>query len=73
MRHQRDAEELRSFEQLTKLYVEGEDYQVTRRIGKSGYLFAAWHGGMIERGSDILAERAAASEHSLYLLGHGRK
>ena len=66
MRAERNEEGLRSFTELEKHYTLGRDYEVFCRSGKSGYLFAAWHGGALERGSDSLAELAAGSDHSIY-------
>lgn len=66
MRAERNDEELRSFIELDARYIEGRDYEVHYHSGRSGYLFAAWHGGELERGSDTLAELAAGTDHSLY-------
>lgn len=63
---ERDLQPLRNFEQLTKLYEEGKDYEIECRRRFEPVLCAAWHGGAIERGADLLAEAIAGSTFSFY-------
>ena len=66
MQAMRDAEQIRSFQQLEQLYTEGIDYQVEQRTGRHGVLIAAWHGGTMEAGSDLLADSIAGELFGYY-------
>ena len=63
---ERNLQPLRSFEELARIYKEGVDYTITSRRGVENILCAAWHGGTIERGADLLAEAIAGKELSFY-------
>lgn len=56
----------RSFEAMRAYEVEGEDYRIRLRRGRSGLVVIAPHGGGIERGTSEIADRVAGSEHGFY-------
>jgi phage replication-related protein YjqB (UPF0714/DUF867 family) len=63
---ERNLQPLRSFAQLAQIYQEGVDYTIESRVGRENILCAAWHGGAIERGADLLADAIAADSLSFY-------
>jgi phage replication-related protein YjqB (UPF0714/DUF867 family) len=66
MQNQRDNEPYRSFEELSACHVAGRDYVIETRRGEHRLLVAAWHGGTMERGSDILANAVAGTTFDYY-------
>ena len=66
MRAMRDREPHRSFTELTQHYIAGIDYQIETRRGSRNLLCAAWHGGFMEPGSDLLADAIAGSRYHYY-------
>ncbi len=66
MCEERSIQPLRSFEQLARIYQQGIDYSIDSREGKVKILCAAWHGGVIERGADLLADAIAGDSLSFY-------
>jgi phage replication-related protein YjqB (UPF0714/DUF867 family) len=66
MRDMRDLEPFRSFEELRRSHIEGVDYRVEERRGAINLLCAAWHGGRMELGSDILANAIAGERFHYY-------
>jgi len=66
MRDMRDLEAFRSFEELRRSHIEGVDYRVEERRGAINLLCAAWHGGRMELGSDILANAIAGERFHYY-------
>lgn len=66
MQSERDKEPYRSFEELSARHSAGRDYVIETRQGEHRLLVAAWHGGTIERGSDILADAVAGDTYGYY-------
>jgi phage replication-related protein YjqB (UPF0714/DUF867 family) len=66
MREMRDREPHRSFAELAQHYTEHVDFEISHRLGESNILCAAWHGGQMEPGSDLLAEAIAGSRYHFY-------
>ena len=66
MCEERSVQPLRNFEQLRRIYQEGVDYTIESREGREKILCAAWHGGTIERGADLLADAIAGDVFSFY-------
>lgn len=66
MQSQRDNEPYRSFEELSDCHVAGRDYVIETRRGERRLLVAAWHGGTMERGSDVLADAIAGATFDYY-------
>ena len=62
----RNSEQLRGFAELATLYQPGLHYEIVHRPGPTRILVGAWHGGYIEPGSDILAERIAGDSFHYY-------
>lgn len=63
---ERNLQPLRTFEQLALIHKEGVDYLIESRVGRENILCAAWHGGSIERGADLLADAIAGESLSFY-------
>ncbi len=55
-----------SFDELKSKEVEGHDYRIHHRIGRTGVAIVAPHGGKIERGTLQVANAIAGDEHSYY-------
>jgi len=55
-----------NFTSLSQNEKEGFDYQITTRIGKSGIIILAPHGGGIEPGTSEIAYAIAAHDHTFY-------
>jgi phage replication-related protein YjqB (UPF0714/DUF867 family) len=66
MREMRDREPHRSFAELAEHYTENVDFEISHRLGEKDVLCAAWHGGQMEPGSDLLAEAIAGSRYHFY-------
>jgi len=62
----RERELHRSFSQIADRYKAGFDYEIETRRSSGKILCAAWHGGFIEPGSDLLADAIAGSRHHYY-------
>jgi phage replication-related protein YjqB (UPF0714/DUF867 family) len=57
----------RCYAELQSHEVEGRDYRIILKLGRSGVLVLAPHGGCIEPGSSEIATAVAADDHSLYI------
>jgi len=66
MCEERNLQPLRSFDQLRRIYQDGVDYTIESRGGREKILCAAWHGGTIERGADLLADAIAGDSLAFY-------
>ena len=55
-----------NFDDLQRKEVEGVDYRIHLRRGRSGIAIVAPHGGKIERGTLPLANAIAGADHSYY-------
>jgi phage replication-related protein YjqB (UPF0714/DUF867 family) len=62
----REQEPYRSFAELARHHTEGVDYEIQHRQGHVNLLCAAWHGGFMEPGSDLLADAIAGSRYHYY-------
>jgi phage replication-related protein YjqB (UPF0714/DUF867 family) len=58
--------EYQSYLELKKIEVEGKDYCISYREGKTGIVVMAPHAGDIEPASGELADAVAGNEHSFY-------
>ncbi len=54
------------FEELVRYHKNDVDYRIHSRIGDSVYAIMAIHGGMIERGTMIIADLIAGDDHVYY-------
>lgn len=71
MQRDRNEEPFRSFGQLALSFKPTVDYDMACRMGRRNILCAAWHGGEIEQGSEIVADRIAGNEFHYYaFIGH---
>ncbi len=62
-----------SFSELSTLE-EGEDYEIIKKKGRSPIVIIAPHGGVIEPGTDLLAESIAGSRYHFYgFVAHTQK
>lgn len=66
MREMREREPHRSFTELAHHYTAGVDYEIETRRGSENLLCAAWHGGFMEPGSDLLADAIAGCRYHYY-------
>ncbi|MGE0386254.1 MAG: poly-gamma-glutamate hydrolase family protein [Gammaproteobacteria bacterium] len=62
----------RNYAELSHHEAEGTDFRVHVRHGRSVYAIVAPHGGLIERGTQWLADAIAATDHTFYAF-EGRK
>jgi len=58
----------RSFQELAKREVEGQDYQIRMNWRDSQVLIMAPHGGRIEPTTEVIAEAIAGNDYSFYSL-----
>ena len=56
----------KNFQELCRHAVEGRDFRIEMRSGKSNLAVMAPHGGAIEPGTDVLADAIAGTEHAFY-------
>ena len=66
MAEMRESELFRSYAELKRHFREGVDYEVRERRGSTNKLCAAWHGGLMERGTDVLADIIAGDRLHYY-------
>ncbi len=55
-----------TFSELRHREREGRDYEILTRAGRSKIAILAPHGGLIEPGTDIIADAIAGTEHTFY-------
>ncbi|MFH1981012.1 MAG: poly-gamma-glutamate hydrolase family protein [Pseudomonadota bacterium] len=60
------AAALTCFEDIRRRYVEDRDYRIVTRVGRTGVLVMAPHGGGIEPGTHIIADAVAGDDHGYY-------
>lgn len=61
-----DSGNFKDLSDLEERMVEGEDYVINKREGNTPILIAAIHGGVIEPGTDLLADMIAGNQHNYY-------
>ena len=59
-------EQCHCYNDVLQRAVEGRDYCIEERLGSSGVVVMAPHGGSIEPGTDIIAKAIAGEEHAYY-------
>ncbi len=62
----REMERYRSYKELKKNEILGQDYRIRNRDGSSGIVVIAPHGGGIEPGTTEIAEAVAGRQHRFY-------